>query len=227
MNAAYRIESRGEPQKILVSDDTAELLKAGGKTNWTAPREDEIFIKGKGNIRCHWLKTKGGSGCSSSTEYTTSVASSSKFHDHDESSSTYSQILSAGDEYYRLKSEKTERLIAFNTENLARLLREIVARRAGRVKKEAAPVKDQAQSIGTDGKTLPIDEVAEIIDLPEFSTRQQQKNPDSIILPYEVMQQLRDYVRSLASMYHNNPVRQKKVKRCLCILSLGITHVLI
>jgi hypothetical protein len=216
MNAAYRIESSGEAQKILISDDTAEILKAGGKTNWTAQREDEIFIKGKGNIRCHWLKTKGGSGCSSSTEYTTSVASSSQFNDQDDSSSSYSQILSAGDEYYRLKSEKTERLIAFNTENLAKLLREIVARRAGRAKKEVTPMKEQAQSIGTDGKTLPIDEVAEIIDLPEFSTRQQQKNPDSIQLPYEVMQQLKDYVRCLASMYHNNPVSQKKVKKCVC-----------
>lgn len=51
MNTASRMESTGLRDKIQVSQETAELLFAGGKSRWVTPREDKVAAKGKGEVR--------------------------------------------------------------------------------------------------------------------------------------------------------------------------------
>ena len=40
---------------IQISQETADLLKASGKSRWYTPREETIVAKGKGKIRTFWL----------------------------------------------------------------------------------------------------------------------------------------------------------------------------
>ena len=60
MNVASRIESTGQPGKIHLSQKTADLLVARGKSHWLRSRADKVHAKGKGivvRLRCyHQLK---------------------------------------------------------------------------------------------------------------------------------------------------------------------------
>ena len=55
INTASRVESTGEPDKIHLSRDTAELLEQAGKGEWLAPREQSVSAKGKGELKTFWL----------------------------------------------------------------------------------------------------------------------------------------------------------------------------
>jgi class 3 adenylate cyclase len=50
MNTASRMESTGSSGKIQVSQETADLLIASGKTDWVILRENRILAKGKGQL---------------------------------------------------------------------------------------------------------------------------------------------------------------------------------
>lgn len=51
MNTAARIESTGERGRIQISQDTADLLIAAGKSDWISKRENKINAKGKGEMQ--------------------------------------------------------------------------------------------------------------------------------------------------------------------------------
>jgi class 3 adenylate cyclase len=48
VNTASRIESTGLPNRIHVSQDTAELLIEASKGHWVTAREELVSAKGKG-----------------------------------------------------------------------------------------------------------------------------------------------------------------------------------
>lgn len=50
------MESHGVPGKIQVSEASAELLRAAGKSHWLTAREDLIAAKGKGTLQTYWLQ---------------------------------------------------------------------------------------------------------------------------------------------------------------------------
>ena len=52
---ASRMESTGEGGRIQVSQATADLLIAAGKSKWITPREDKILAKGKGEMSTWWV----------------------------------------------------------------------------------------------------------------------------------------------------------------------------
>eukprot|EP00797_Seminavis_robusta_P023348 Sro382_g131010.1 inhibited 3',5'-cyclic phosphodiesterase B (578) ;mRNA; r:20579-23566 len=56
------------------------------------------------------------------------------------------------------------------------------------------------------GKT-PLQEVREIIHLPEYNFRKSRKevDPETVVIPTEVVQELHHLVSSIASLYHDNP----------------------
>jgi Adenylate and Guanylate cyclase catalytic domain len=58
VNTAARMESTGLQNRIHVSMETAELLKAAGKHYWLKPREDKIVARGKGELTTYWLDIK-------------------------------------------------------------------------------------------------------------------------------------------------------------------------
>lgn len=58
MNTASRMESNGMPNRIHVSEETAEELSAKGKACWLTPREDKIVAKGKGEMQTYWVSLR-------------------------------------------------------------------------------------------------------------------------------------------------------------------------
>lgn len=48
------MESTGLPNKMHISKETADLLKAAGK-KWAKKREDKVYAKGKGELETYWL----------------------------------------------------------------------------------------------------------------------------------------------------------------------------
>ena len=47
------MESNGAPGRIHCSEATAEALRSRGKGHWLTPREDEIVVKGKGEMQTY------------------------------------------------------------------------------------------------------------------------------------------------------------------------------
>ena len=55
VNTSARMESNGLPNKIHVSQATADLLTAAGKGWWLTKREELIEAKGKGKMQTWWV----------------------------------------------------------------------------------------------------------------------------------------------------------------------------
>lgn len=73
MNVAARCESLGQPNRIHLSEATANLLQAAGKAKWLSRRLDEVEAKGKGKMQTYWLNIR-----VSSNKSSTSLQSSRK-----------------------------------------------------------------------------------------------------------------------------------------------------
>ena len=99
-----------------------------------------------------------------------------------------------------------QRLVDWNSNLLLQMLQNVVARRA--VMCEKTPTQNaldnMAQKMGVD--TLVIDEVVEIINMPEFTSSH---TDTKVVVSDEVVNQLRDFVAKIASMYNNNPCTLK------------------
>jgi hypothetical protein len=58
VNTAARMETTGAPNKIHLSQQTADLLVAAGKSRWVKAREELVTAKGKGQLQTYWLSFK-------------------------------------------------------------------------------------------------------------------------------------------------------------------------
>lgn len=108
---------------------------------------------------------------------------------------------------YAMTESKTARLIEWNVDVLLRLIKQIVARRKSLGLPAFGTTDVEANVQFADEDQTTIDEVAEIITLPEFNVKAatKQEDPDSIQLPRQVIDQLYDYVSNIATIYNDNP----------------------
>jgi class 3 adenylate cyclase len=236
MNTASRMKSTGVPNRIQVSQDTADLIVAGKKENWIIPREDKVQVKGKGQLSTYWIQPPGGGGATGTPSGARSVCSTDALSID---SGKTGDFVSLEDFQLREAEESTNHRIAdWTVEVLACLLKEIEARRrADPVEKEAVQISADtfdlknldfcmvgAQANHDDKKnqakawekklrkkqkkkgTTIMDEVEEIIMLPDFNAEEAKrvKKAGDIQLSKAVTKELRDYVRTLASMYNKN-----------------------
>jgi hypothetical protein len=174
VNVAARMESNGMRDRIQASQTTADYLISAGKGHWVKAREDLVEAKGKGKMQTYWINPKNNAGASI---------------DH---------ILGSesGDE--RDGGNKDDRLIDWNTNVLAQLLQQIVARR----KHSSSPHPSPKHMIETDdGKVL--EEFKETIDFPEFIDGKEVA--DTMNLDSVVIFQLREFVASIADLYTSVP----------------------
>jgi hypothetical protein len=205
MNVAARMEHNGLPDKIQCSQDTADLLVAAGKSHWITAREDVINAKGKGEMNTFWVKP-GSKGASSG-------GSSQSVQSSNVSSGCAEEQLDGDDDCNldaatkRLLDRKTERLIDWNVEILTSILKQIVVQHGNRRSSEiSVPMEVVTRAPGT----TVLDEVKEIIVLPEFDADANRRKADafagdSVELPENVSAQLRQYVSNIAALYLDNP----------------------
>lgn len=190
MNTASRMESTGEANRIQVSPDTAELLKLAGKGSWLEPRAVKVFVKGKGHLQTYWLNKDGAEGQSS----------------HSSSAGTDTQIsqtlkVPVKDNPY---TAKLERLQGWTVEEMIHLVETIVARRQALSENlNMSRKKGATPPISVSG--IPLDEVQDVVQLPEFDPRTYRKRPRPVRLAAPVVKQLSDLVSMIGALYQNNP----------------------
>jgi class 3 adenylate cyclase len=193
MNTASRMESTGLRDKIQVSQDTADLLIAAGKSKWLTPREEKVVAKGKGEMQTYWVAV--GSSNNKSSEDETST-------DTDEEEDGNQLIDQMGNQNFNPRtSAKTSRLVRWNVDVLARLLKQVHARRDDT---NVAPLEAESDVTSYLSQETVLDEVKEIIHLPTFSG-QTANDQDNVELDLVVIDQLENYVSTVASMYRDNP----------------------
>jgi hypothetical protein len=201
-----RIESTGQAGRIHVSSATAALLEKAGKGRWLESREDTVDLKGKGTLQTYWLKCRSSRGDA---------------HSRSDESSEEPSISQVDQDLFDITHEtegtrRKDRLIAWHTQILENLLKQVVARRKAEGNKTGSSLQlslsaatDHSRHSAPSGKfvdenkTMPISEVKEVIVLPDFDRRValRLRDADDIELSSETTQQLKRFVGAVCAMY--------------------------
>lgn len=197
MNVTARMESASEAGRILTSAETAEILRNDGREHWLERRKDLVNAKGKGLMQTFWVSIRDQPSVTTSSSDRSSrrVDAGSKH-----GGAKGDRVSRNGDE------QKQRRLVDWNVEMLARLIKQIVARRQASSGDEVTTTSEsEASTIELSG--CPLDEVKEIIMLPEFDIQaaKKQVDADEIELDPKVIEQLRSYVTTVCKLYYANP----------------------
>ena len=204
VNTAARMESTGMRDRIHISQETADLIVAGGKSHWVVPREDVVVAKGKGELRTFWLLPR--------DDVTTapSKTCSETGTEREQEAETESQAPIAEVVHAQVKNDKIQRMIDWNCDILLQLLRLIVAKRqASRRTSMSNTAGDQNEierlerTIGQEG--LPVEEIVEVIELPSFDSAAYERDPRFVEIGEGVESQLHSFVTVVASMYRDTP----------------------
>mmetsp|Transcript_15174 Transcript_15174/g.37209 ORF Transcript_15174/g.37209 Transcript_15174/m.37209 type:complete len:220 (-) Transcript_15174:1061-1720(-) len=134
MNTAARMESSGEPNRIQVSQATADLVVAAGLNKLILPRNKKIAVKGKGEMQTYWLRlgnaktlkkpSNGGSMMKTLPKLDETVATDGSNSDRTESDGSDFGMGGSSTEM-----TKRDRLVEWNVEVLGTLLQQIIASR--------------------------------------------------------------------------------------------------
>jgi len=195
MNVAARMESAGLPNRIHVSEETASLLIGSGKESWVTKRSQKIHLKGKGEVQSYWLRAVANAAGS-----VVSKNNSTIMGDMSENSTGWFDICTESTPEARLG-----RLVGWNSDQLVELLKHVVARResTSSALKKAAPVS--VCKIGNEDASL-LEKVKEIVELPAYVANavKKQQDPESVFIPQQVVDEIRDYVAAVCDMYNDN-----------------------
>ena len=201
VNTAARIETTGKRNRIHLSEQTAMLIMAAGFKQWVVEREDAVEARGKGTMKTYWLMTLTSEAVAAPTSAPASQDDTAEADVIPKSS--FMDKIKALKENRASKERRNQRLVAWNSEMLISLLKNVHARRNAEEKRNTSQValRAMAQNIGS-GLTV-VEEVAEIITLPEFNATA--VNAKAVDLPPGVAQQVHNYVGTIAGMYRENP----------------------
>lgn len=169
------MESTGQKNKIQVSSETADLITAAGKGHWIFLRVDDLAERG--GIQTYWVTPQ----------------SSAQEAKH-KNAQTTRVGAKAGN------PDNSDRLVDWNFDLLKRLLKRVVAYRKDlgtRKEKGASSVETGAAG------TVVRDEMAHSIALPKFDKSVAKTKPESVDLGSDVEEQLHEFVRVVASLYHD------------------------
>ena len=201
------MESTGLPQKIQISQQTAELLYASDKGRWIVRRQDTVVAKGKGELTTYWLLYNNNTKSrTASSNNETSDAS-----DDVSASSAESMMEAVEEEEEEIRrhtdfSARTSRLVDWNKDLLLKLLKAVVARR--QAMNRNTDTTKVVEIIGRrDRGVTVLDEVKEIIALPAFdhSVMKREVAANTIQLGETVERELGNFVATVASLYRDNP----------------------
>ena len=209
VNTAARMESTGERNKIQCSQTTADVLKSHGRSKWLIDREDAVFAKGKGEMRTFWIVTRqaasslssgirDNSGHCTRRNSLTGVSVVSDYESDSVESSEGQEALIPINDLEQAIDNKTQRLIDWNVDLLGRQLKAIIAHRDTNESFSAELPKWEGS--GRNAR----DEVVEIISFPNIKPTTNFE-PDTVELKPEVLSQLRNFVSTIAAMYHEHP----------------------
>jgi Adenylate and Guanylate cyclase catalytic domain len=205
-STASRIESSGKRERVHLSEQTAMQLIKHGKEDWIVRREDMVEAKGKGKLVTFWLTltghTRGPGSVASELGSEKMMSLAHQGGDNRSDEWNVEMPVSKPSE----ANQRNGRLVEWNSEILLELLHRVVARRAALQGADAPSTSHQladvAQSIGNG--LIVVEEVVEVIDMPEYVCTNDNPNVE---LSEVVVDQLRDFVGKVASMYNDNPCK--------------------
>eukprot|EP00934_Nitzschia_sp_Nitz4_P006771 Nitzschia sp. Nitz4//scaffold112_size70979//18031//21628//NITZ4_005896-RA/size70979-processed-gene-0.34-mRNA-1//1//CDS//3329533247//6761//frame0 len=190
VNTAARMESSGEKSRIHISQSTANELTKHNYQHWLLAREDSVKVKGKGIMNTFWVTPRGTA--------KSSLGESVAVDYHDES---VREPTPGPDKETLLK---IARLVDWNVQILGKQLQTIFAWRKCRPLKEIEGSGDFIKNVKFGSR--PLDEVKEIIELPEFDQQVAHIETHAIDLDPKVRSLLLEYVTAIAESYRaNNP----------------------
>jgi hypothetical protein len=207
------MESTGIADQVQLSVETAELLRRGNKGHWLKPRKEAIEAKGKGRLETYFLavdeqghlvarrSASAAAGSNVSGEDSSSVTSSSSVVD------SLGQVFTESFD----KTAKRNRIAEWTVEVMTVLLKEIELRRLATNTRgdsfQTLHQLEQATSFKKGDQTV-IGEVCDIVELPENDEMAARKEArlqlNDIELGDKVVQELRVYIQTIASMYREN-----------------------
>ena len=119
--------------------------------------------------------------------------------------SSFMERIKAIKESRASKERRIQRLVQWNSEMLVQLLKQVVARREALHRRTTASgaLTSMARNIGNG--CIVVDEVAEIIMLPEFDVQACSSSAKDVQLDENIVSQIHSYVSVIASMYKDNP----------------------
>jgi hypothetical protein len=185
------MESTSERGRIQVSQETADLLMAAGKSHWLKPREELVVAKGKGELKTYWLdptkkrRTK--------THKDIRVAQEIAVNGKDSNAGP-------GEVPF---DDKYARLIDWNVDVLLHHLARVISCRS------RAPPRGSLVNHSSEVALLPaaINDVAEVVALPPFdadASKFRRVRPDVSMLQ-QTRADLHEYVKRIALMYRDVP----------------------
>ena len=192
MNTCARLEATGVRNRIHTAGPTAQLLIKAGKEAWVEKLEATTDLKGKGLHQTYFVNVAG--------DRAGSVASRASLAD-----AAVSRVSTTNLVCNRVEGldDRNNRLINWNVEMLLQLLKQIVASRSGG--RKAKTTASRRISVLHPERTNPLEEVREIITLPEFDSLCGDGDPEKVQIPKQIIQQLHLLVSEIAQMYNDNP----------------------
>jgi class 3 adenylate cyclase len=208
VNTAARMESTGMPGKIQCTPKTAELIRKSGKGHWLQERHDAVLVKGKGEMTTFWIQVQ-----KPSSHPTTPAQIPCKNGDIQSS-------MDCGTRDQSLLNVSCKRLVEWNLDLLQNMILDLLLfRQSDDAFKQANPI-ETVYEISTRStreancneeslivRRVPIDEVVEVLNLPETTWDRQlsQHISSGAYLDAKVIQQLKKFISEIASMYNSNP----------------------
>jgi hypothetical protein len=204
------MESSGRKNQIHCSQSTAALLIGAGKEQWITPRKEHVNVKGTGLIQTYWIRRSmtTSSHCdseqpSSDTDLFQSVPSKAQ--------QDTLPIEIRHDLQQTMPSRKIKRLVEWQTAVLSKLLRNVVAKR-NEMQVSSDPVANPENVLE---KRIPLDEVAEILKLPQFDQSSGgNEETEYLELDPVVENELEAFIGAICSKYNEN-------RTCIVIESLA------
>jgi class 3 adenylate cyclase len=193
VNTASRMESTGERGRIQVSQETADLLMAAGKSHWLKARDDMVVAKGKGELKTYWLDP-----------------TKKRRHTKNHKDIRVQQEISLGNGADQMSATgevpfdaKYARLIDWNVDVLLHHLARVISCRS------RSPSRGSLVNHSSEVALLPaaINDVAEVVALPPFdpdASRFRRARPDVSMLQ-QTRADLHEYVKRIALMYQDVP----------------------
>lgn len=191
MNTCSRLESTGRPNRIHASKGTAQLLINAGKEAWLEKLDTPSHLKGKGLFQTFFVNPHGDRALTIMSSFELNMNDPVEALRQDESD-FYDDVQGVDD--------RTNRLINWNVEMLLQLMKQVAASPNN---DPASPADSQAGELEL--RMNPLDEVREIIALPDFDKSSVRRDPEDIRLPHDVVKQLHGLVSKIALMYNDNP----------------------
>ena len=215
VNTASRMESTGSPQQIQCSSQTAALVREAGKGSWLVARDELVKAKGKGEVQTFWITPK---------TFRESVGEASYLEGESEGFDAATTMLDDVDmQMVNRRSSVSlsgyrKRIIAWNVELLASLLRKLIAHRGGYVERELEEEEKIEEFLAEVAESVcPRDGYSEAIQMPRYDPDavQSKVSPEEVVLSPSVEAQLKDYVTTISCSYQGK-WRPLLMKLLLC-----------